>query len=103
MSAGSGLNEVTVQALLVAPSSLGTLYAGTTVGVYKSTDGGNHWTAIWCWGQVRALAIDPSTPVSIYAGTENGVFKSANGGTDWVSLPGFQTVMFFHWQLGIFT
>src|SRR5205807_1592760 len=43
-----------------------------TPGVYKSTDGGAHWTAInngLTNKSIRALAIDPKTPTTLYVGT----------------------------------
>jgi photosystem II stability/assembly factor-like uncharacterized protein len=54
--------------------------------VFKSTDGGGHWSAVntgLTITDVVALAIDPATPTTLYAGTFGGVFKSTDGGTNW--------------------
>jgi hypothetical protein len=66
------------------------MYGG---GVFKSTDGGESWTAIntgLTSTSVNALAITPSTPVILYAGTSSGgrgsVFKSADGGASWTAV-----------------
>ena len=69
--------------------------------VFKSTDGGAHWTAsdegitaVF----VTALAVDPRTPTTVYAGTSGfdvwGVFKSVDGGIHWnPSNAGFPPVL----------
>ena len=58
-------------------------------GVFKSTNGGESWTAINAGLTntfVYALAIDPSAPATLYAGTFGGVFKSTNGGGSWIAV-----------------
>jgi photosystem II stability/assembly factor-like uncharacterized protein len=77
-----------------------TLYAATDGGgVFKTTDGGLHWTAtntslraIPIGGPLQGqfaghpLVLDPRTPSILYASTDgNGVFKSTNGGASWFS------------------
>jgi photosystem II stability/assembly factor-like uncharacterized protein len=63
-------------------------------GVYKSTDGGQSWTAINEGFPLdgpafdgdffpRVLLIDPQSPSTIYAGSEYGLHRSANGGNKW--------------------
>src|SRR3989449_3553889 len=79
-------------ALAIDPLTPTTLYAGTSGGVFKSTDGGASWSASGLIN-VSALAIDPLTPTTLYAGTSvfGGVFKSTDGGVSWNatgSLPG---------------
>src|SRR6185436_12020398 len=84
-----------VWALAVDPADPDIVYAGTVLGVFKSTDGGETWAAssrglgpqgVW----VRALL---AVPGAVYAGTQyNGLFKSTDGGQTWFSasrgLPG---------------
>ena len=64
-----------------------TLYAGTSNGVFKSTDSGESWTRTsngLTNKHVFTLAIDPHTPTTIYAGARDyGVFKSTDGGMNW--------------------
>ena len=81
----AAINHVTnlaVFALAIDPTNPSTLYAGTTGGVFKSTDMGvsraaiNHVTNL----AVFALAIDPTNPSTFYAGTTfGGVFKHRHG------------------------
>lgn len=63
----------------------GTLYAGTTYGVFKSTNAGRSWQAAdFGVPTVFVLAVDPHTPTTLYAGTfRNGVFKSTDGADSW--------------------
>ncbi len=71
------------------PSQPEVLFAGTTAGVYRSADGGSHWSfsgrgigITW----VSALEIAPSNPRVLYAGTaDRGVYRSADGGESWVA------------------
>ena len=80
-----------VEAIAIDPLTPTTLYAGTGCstgsGVFKSTDGGGHWSAVntgvTAWYTVNAIAIDPQTPTTLYRGTTSGVFKSTNGGQTW--------------------
>src|SRR5207249_2244542 len=65
-------------------SYVGSLFIG---GVFKSTDGGESWSAVSAGLPnlpVPALAIDPQTSTTLYAGTQGGgVFKSTDGGESW--------------------
>lgn len=80
-------------ALAVDPSNPGTVYAGTSGGVLKTTDGGANWRAAnsGLRSSVRTLVIDSSNSNTIYAGAsangQPGIFKSTDGGVSW--LPAF--------------
>src|SRR5262249_13152054 len=71
-------------ALAIDPRTSSSLYAGTSSGVFQSTDGGSSWTAVNTGLTdlfVLALAIDPLTPTTLYAGTfGGGAFHSTDGG-----------------------
>ena len=79
----------TVHALAIDPTTPTTLYAGTYIGVFKSTDAGGTWVAAsrgLTAESIRALAINPATPTTLYAGTHyEGVFKSTDAGGTWVA------------------
>ena len=62
-----------VSALALDPTTPTTLYAGTSDGVFKTTDGGTSWSPVNTGlavlsTTVRALALDPTTPTTLYAG-----------------------------------
>jgi hypothetical protein len=75
--------------LAIDPRTPSSLYAGTSDGVFKSSDSGGTWSAAKTGlptGQVRSLAIDPVTPTILYAGTNAGVFKSSDAARTWSPL-----------------
>jgi photosystem II stability/assembly factor-like uncharacterized protein len=67
----------------VAPSRV---YAASTLGLLRSSDGGSNWSGYGNAGvPFFALAIDPTNPTSLYAGdsTGSGIWKSTDGGAHW--------------------
>ncbi len=81
-------------ALAADPSSASTLYAGDSSGsgIWKSTDGGSHWSTRnqglpVSSGQdpfILALSVDPKNPSTLYAGSYgNGLFVSTDGAATW--------------------
>jgi photosystem II stability/assembly factor-like uncharacterized protein len=80
-----------VNLIVIDPSNPNTLYANSTGGLRKSTNGGATWVVINAGlndpGRVETLAVDPSNSSVIYAGARSGfVYKSVNGGTTWNKL-----------------
>jgi photosystem II stability/assembly factor-like uncharacterized protein len=75
--------------LAVDPINSQNLFAGTSAGVYKSSNGGASWTAASSGMPVNTsvsiIAIDPTNSLTVYAGTAYGVFKSSDGGSSWVA------------------
>lgn len=106
--------QISVSDLAIDPTNSNIIYSATREmldhsqkimyrgGVYKSTDGGNHWIERSTgFGDVEnlnvgSLAINPQNPEIIYAGTFDrfyhdestgrGVFKSTNGGVTWTQI-----------------
>ncbi len=62
-----------VTAVAIHPTNPNTVYVGTAQGgVYRSVDGGAHWTPIFDGAQslaIGALALAPSNPTILYVGT----------------------------------
>lgn len=95
-----------VNSIAVHPTNSDVVYLGSAGGgVWKTTDGGSHWTPITDQeislgiGSSHALAIDPNHPNTIYAGTSSwsllspadasqsrGILKSTDGGASWIRL-----------------
>jgi photosystem II stability/assembly factor-like uncharacterized protein len=80
--------------LVMNPADPSVLYATSTVGNLKTTDGGKSWqkdiagstTFARLWRDTTSLAVDPSTPATVYAASSAGVFKSADHGQNWTVL-----------------
>ncbi len=87
--------------IAVDPTNSNIIYAGAAAGgVFKSTDFGNNWTAIFDdegTPSIGAIAIHPTNPNTLYVGTGEsnsatdtyegtGVYKSTDGGATWTNL-----------------
>lgn len=71
-------------------SAFGNPLAGDTksVGVLKSTDGGNTWSTVLSAQQnqgilIRKIVIDPNYPSYLFAATSVGIFRTNDGGASW--------------------
>jgi hypothetical protein len=84
-----------LSSLAIDPQNSSVAYAtyssfGTTH-VWKSTDGGDTWTALDGTGSgalpdvpVQTVAVDPAHSSNLYIGTDLGVFSSTDGGAHWL-------------------
>ena len=85
-------------ALAIDPQILGTLYAATTKGVFKSTDGNSTWAlAGGDTSYASSVVVDPRNPSTVYA-SGIGMRKSTDGGNTWTAIntginPGFSIYM----------
>ena len=85
------LNPNTIYVATSDPFGYGVPFWGGTysVGVLKSTDGGNTWTPTglkWPVSQnrvIRRLVIHPSDPKILLAATSAGLFRTADSGATW--------------------
>src|SRR5262245_56368283 len=86
-----GLDDTNVRVVSIDPINPAIVYAGTTGGLYKSTNGAMVWSNVGL-KKVLSLAIDFINPNTLYAGTEAGpgiggtgpaLFKSTDGGATW--------------------
>lgn len=95
----SGLPDISVLALAIDSQNPGTVYAGShaaassdwreDIGVFKTTDGGNSWTAAnkgLVATSVLDVVVDPHTPTTAYAGGNRGVFKTTDQGASWTRI-----------------
>ncbi len=64
-----------------------TIYLATTVGVFRTTDGGRIWEEQMAGMKevhiVVALAMDPRDPRLLYAGTTGGTYRSRDAAASW--------------------
>jgi uncharacterized repeat protein (TIGR01451 family) len=82
--------NATPRMVAVDPNSPATLYAATSLGLYKSTDGGGSWAESdngigGSAFSVYTVLVDPSNHTTLYAGTLRGVYKSTDGGANWTA------------------
>ncbi|MDQ7040714.1 MAG: T9SS type A sorting domain-containing protein, partial [Rhodothermus sp.] len=77
-------------------STYNTLYIATSIGLFKTTNGGRIWLLAFPdtfynevdFISVYSVAIDPSDPYTIFVGTEGGgLHRTTNGGATWSALP----------------
>jgi photosystem II stability/assembly factor-like uncharacterized protein len=83
-------DKVEARYLMVHPGAPNVVYAGTQAGPYRSTDGGDSWTALALPGKERlvwSLTLHPKDPQTIYAGTQGTtIYRSRDGGASWTEL-----------------
>ncbi|MFI5303179.1 MAG: WD40/YVTN/BNR-like repeat-containing protein [Nitrospiria bacterium] len=76
-----------VNSILMNPNLVNDILVGTTAGIYRSHDGGEHWSKINKGIGSRfviGLVINENDGKTVYAGTDQGIFKSVDGGESWV-------------------
>lgn len=93
LAASEGLPRVSCLGMVAHPWKSGVLYAATaSQGVFKTMDGGNHWSArnsglldrYFKVAGLQDLAMHPADPEVLYAGSYGeGIFKSTDGGGQW--------------------
>lgn len=83
-----------IRAIAIHPRDPDTIYAGTQDGPYRSTDGGEHWTALHLPDPgmvVWSLLFHPRDAKVIFAGTAPAaIYRSDDGGDTWRRLSGFK-------------
>lgn len=85
---GSGIpHDATVASLLPDPIHAGVVLAGTSAGLYRSADYGDHWSAFGAGLQGHraavALASTPDAAVLLAGIDQGGLYRSVNGGAAW--------------------
>jgi photosystem II stability/assembly factor-like uncharacterized protein len=90
-----------ITCMAVSPTNSNVIFIGTPgAGIYKSTNGGTSWTAVFDSQSslyIGSIAIDPNNTNIIYAGTGDpaipftvfvgdGIYKSTDGGNTWTNI-----------------
>jgi photosystem II stability/assembly factor-like uncharacterized protein len=86
--ANAGMKEhiAIVNNFAVDRKSSQTMYAATTVGVFKSTNGAMMWDDMsegFSSYYIVSVVMDPRDPDLLYVGTSGGVYKSTDGAKKW--------------------
>jgi PKD repeat protein/photosystem II stability/assembly factor-like uncharacterized protein len=81
----NGMGNRTVGMMIQHPVNPAIIYAATSGGVYKTTDGGANWVFKHIGG-TKDIVFKPNNPSVIYAGGPGKFFKSADDGETWVQI-----------------
>ena len=76
------MGNATVGRLIIHPTNSQLLYAATSSGVFKSTDGANTWSQT-IGGNKKEIVFKPNDPSVIYASGAGDFYKSDNSGDTW--------------------
>ncbi|MDF0673797.1 MAG: hypothetical protein P0120_05580 [Nitrospira sp.] len=87
----SGLDDATITSVvnqfLFDPADAQHIFLATTMGVFETKNGGEHWTKKMEGMKevlmVVTLGMDPTRPSILYAGTSGGVYKSIDQAGRW--------------------
>ncbi|MFL5762761.1 MAG: VPS10 domain-containing protein [Bacteroidia bacterium] len=87
----TGLNWLVPQAknvnrLLINPNNANMIFAGTSNGVFRSTDAGMTWTRMLTAGPIKDMEFKPGDPTIVYAASANGFYRSANTGLTFTAI-----------------
>ncbi len=93
-----GLSSAHVTGLATSPSSTGTMYATSEVGILMSGDGGATWRKVH-EDTGSQLLVAPSSSLVLYALTSEGLLRSTDGGTSWESRA-FANMSLDEWSAG---
>ncbi|MCP9454695.1 MAG: hypothetical protein NNA18_01125 [Nitrospira sp.] len=91
VSMRKGLDDATITSvvnqLLIDPADSQHVFAATTMGVFETKNGGEHWVKKMEGMKevlmVTALALDPTRRTVLYAGTSGGVYKTVDLAEHW--------------------
>lgn len=59
--------------------NVGTLYAMTNLGLWRSADSGNNWTFVYNGGEIKGMFIDNNANGTVYIATEDHILSAADG------------------------
>jgi PKD repeat protein/photosystem II stability/assembly factor-like uncharacterized protein len=67
----------------VSAADTNTIFVGTNLGVYESTDGGLNWNPTTVAEETKALLLKTDNQNVLLAGTKTGIYRSATNGESW--------------------
>lgn len=81
-----GMGNVTVNEILIDPSDRKTLVAGTSAGIYKTTNSGTTWSSKKSGLNFKDIEYHPKNPKIMYATESSKFYRSTDGGDSWVQI-----------------
>ena len=98
---GDDLANLGVSDIVINPTNTDVLYLATgdwdgfqniSIGVFKSTDGGDNWASTGLvfnlnqYGIISKLLIDPNNVNTVFATTRNSIKRTTDGGATWTDI-----------------
>jgi len=81
-----GVNSYrTISRLIINPLNPNTLFAATSIGIYRTRNAGATWTAV-STGSYYDIEFKPGDTTTIYACTGSKFYRSTNGGTSFINI-----------------
>lgn len=71
--------------LMMHPTTSSTLFAATTIGVYKTTNSGTSWTMVKS-GNIYDMEFKPGTPATMYCSIGSQFWRSTDTGDNWTQI-----------------
>lgn len=68
-------------------ASRGAIVAGTSEGLYRSTDRAENWARVAATGYVRSMVASPHDPDFLVAAAGDALWRSTDGGVTWTATP----------------
>ncbi len=78
---GDNSNDERVSSWYSDTRTVGTVYALSNLGLWRSVDAGNHWRFVYAGGDIKGMFIDNHHAGMVYIATENEILHSADGVT----------------------
>jgi photosystem II stability/assembly factor-like uncharacterized protein len=78
-----------IESISIHPVVRSKLFTGTSIGLYRSIDGGASWPPMHRRlndRHIKKVVIDPSKRGTLYVSTAEEVFKSVDGGNSWYNI-----------------
>lgn len=73
--------------VMINPNDNNMIFAGTTSGVFRSTDAGTTWTKVLSTGSIKDMEFKPGDPTVVYAAGAAGFYRSVNSGVSFTTIP----------------
>jgi photosystem II stability/assembly factor-like uncharacterized protein len=89
-----------ILAITLDPKNGSVAYAGTSDGIFKTSDGGDTWRSINTGlphRYVTSIAVDPANGSRVFAGTSLGVARSTDAGETWTPSAAGMNVRHARW------
>ncbi|HEY4798924.1 MAG TPA: hypothetical protein VII99_07600, partial [Bacteroidia bacterium] len=82
----SVIQNAEMSRVLVNPNNTNIVFAGTGMGVFRSTDAGVTWVKTLNISGIKDLEFKPGNPNVVYASSANGFYRSSNGGLSFATI-----------------